>query len=136
MSVIGGDITELTFNHPTVGTGVLFVKSDEDSELDLGGYRSADEEKSIDTGGNMIDVMTLSRWSATFVVAGDLTTREDLEKLTSLTSDPVLATWTITHISGAIYQGTGKPVGDVKQALKAATIQLKIAGGGKAAKVA
>ncbi len=134
--MVGGDVTEVTFNHPTIGTGVLFVKSDEDSELDLGGYRSSDEEKSIDTGGNMIDVMTLSRWSATFVIAGDVVTREDLEKLTSLTSDPVLATWTVTHISGAIYQATGKPVGDIKEALKAATIQLKIAGGGKMKKVA
>lgn len=131
-----GDITELTYNHPTEGTGVLFVKSDEESELDPGGYRSADEEKSIDSGGNMIDVMTLSRWSATFVVAGDLTTREDLEKLVALASNPVLAVWTITHISGAIYRATGKPVGDVKQALKAGTVQLKVAGGGKAEKVA
>jgi hypothetical protein len=136
MSVIGGDITELTFNHPTIGTGVLFVKSDEDSELDLGGYRSTDEEKGIDTGGNMIDIMTLSRWMASFVVAGDLTSRGDLEKLTSLAKDPVTAQWTITHISGAIYQGNGKPVGDVKQAMKAATIALKISGGGQCKKVA
>lgn len=136
MPVIGGDVTELTFNHPTLGNGVLFVKSDEDSELDTGGYRSADEEKGIDTGGNMIDTMTLSRWSSSFVVAGDMTTREDLEKLVDLASNPVQAVWTITHISGVIYQGTGKPVGDVKQALKAATIQLKVAGGGKLKKVA
>lgn len=133
--VTGGDIIELTFNHPTIGTGVLFVKSDEDSELDLGGYRSSDEEKSIDSGGNMIDILTLSRWSLTAVIAGDLTDREDLEKLVALTSDPVAAVWTITHISGNIYKASGKPVGDVKQALKAATIQLKVAGGGKASKL-
>jgi len=132
MPVTGGDVTELTFNHPTQGTGVLFVKSDEDSELDTGGYRSTDEEKSVDTSGEMIDVMTLSRWGCTFVVAGDLTSRKDLEKLVALAGDPVLAVWTITHISGAIYRAKGKPVGDVKQALKAATIALKIAGGGKA----
>lgn len=136
MSVVGGDITELSFNHPTIGSGVIFVKSDEDSELDTGGYRSSDEEKSIDTGGNMIDVMTLSRWSATFVAAGDLTTRKDLEKLVSLAESRVVAVWTITHISGAIYRASGKPVGDVKQALKNATIQLKIAGGGKAVAIA
>jgi len=135
MPVIGGDVTELTFNHPTQGTGVLFVKSDEDSELDTGGYRSADEEKSVDTSGEMIDVMTLSRWGCTFVVAGDLTTRQDLEKLVALAGDPVQAVWTITHISGSIYRGKGKPVGDVKQALKAATIALKIGGGGKAEQV-
>jgi hypothetical protein len=135
MSVIGGDITDLTFNHPTLGTGTLLCKSDEDSELDLGGYRSSDEEKGIDTGGNMIDTMTLSRWSATFSIAGDLITREELEKLTALTKDPVPAVWTISHISGAVYRGSGKPVGDIKQGMKAATIALKIAGGGSLKKV-
>jgi hypothetical protein len=128
MSVVAGDIVEVTFNHPTIGSGTVFVKSDEDSELDLGGYKSSDDEKGIDSGGNMIDTMTQSRASATMMVSGDLQIREDLEKLQALTADPVLATWTIEHISGAIYQMQGKPVGDVKQALKGATIQLKIAG--------
>jgi len=131
----GGDITELTFNHPTLGSGVLFVKSDEDSELDLGGYKSADEEKGIDSGGNMIDIMTQSRWGASLVVASDLTNPEHLQKLQSLMSHPVLAVWTITHISTAVYRGSGKPVGDLKQAVKASTVQLKIAGGGKLTKL-
>jgi hypothetical protein len=135
MSVVGGDIIEATYNHPTIGTGVLLPKADEDSELDLGGFRSSDEEKGIDGGGNMIDTMTRSRWGASMVIAGDLNTREDLEKLVALAESPVLAVWTITHISGAIYRGSGKPVGDIKEAMKNATIQLKIAGGGKCVKL-
>jgi hypothetical protein len=136
MSILGGDITEVSFNHPDLGSGILFVKSDEDSELDLGGYRSSDEEKGVDGGGNMIDTMTRSRWYAQFVVAGDLTTREDLEKLSALAAHPVEADYTISHISGNAYRGKGKPVGDVRQALKAATIQIKVAGGGVARKIA
>lgn len=130
--MVGGDITELTFNHPTLGTGTLFVKSDEDSELDTGGYRSADEEKGVATNGDMIDGMSLSRWSASFVVASDLTNPDHLQKIVALAKHPLPATWTISHISSAVYRGKGKPVGDVKQALKASTIQLKIAGGGEA----
>lgn len=132
----GGDITELTFNHETLGTGVLFIKSDEDGELDFGGYRSSDEEKSLDTGSNMIDVMTLSRWAASCVVASDLTNPDHMAKLVLLASNPLLATWTITHISGAVYRGKGKPVGDLKQATKAGTIQLKISGGSQLKQVA
>lgn len=135
MSVIAGDLTEAAFNHPTLGSGVLFFKSDEDSELDTGGYRSADEDKGVDSGGNMIDVLTLTRWSATGVVAGDLTQRKDLEKLSALASHPVPASWVISHISGVSYRAVGKPVGDVKQALKAGTIQLKLAGGGQAEQI-
>lgn len=135
MSIVGGDVKEVTYSHPEIGSGSIFVKSDEDSELDLGGYKSVDEEKSIDSGGNMIDIMTLSRWSATFVVAGDLMVRKELEKLSSLMRSTVPAVWTITHVSGAIYRGIGKPVGDLKQVLKASTIQLKVAGGGEASSV-
>jgi hypothetical protein len=131
----GGDIEELTYNHPTLGTGVFDVKSDEDSELDLGDYKSADEEKSISSSGEMIDIMTKSRWSASCVVASDLTNPNHLAKLQALMSSPVLAVWTITHISGAIYRGKGKPVGDLKQGVKPSTVQLKLAGGGKLAQV-
>lgn len=136
MSVIGGDVLEAAFNHPTLGSGVLFPKSDEDCEIDLGGNRSADEEKAVDTAGNMIDTITKSRWYVSVTIAGDTQVREDLEKLTALAADPVLATWTFTHISGSIYQGLGKPVGDVRQAMKAATIALKLAGGGVLKKIA
>ena len=36
MAVVGGDIVELTFNHPTLGSGIIFPKSAEDSTFDLG----------------------------------------------------------------------------------------------------
>jgi hypothetical protein len=135
MSVVGGDIKEITFNHPTIGVAIFFPKSDEDSELDLGGYKSGDEEKGIDGGGNMIDTMTLSRWGATMVIAGDLALRDDLIKLQSMMSSPILSTITVDHISGGIFRGTGKPVGDLKEALKGATIQLKVAGGSNLKKI-
>lgn len=133
--MVGGDITEITFNHPTLGSGVLFVKSDEDSELDLGGYRSADEEKGIATNGDMIDTMTLSRWMASATLASDLTDANHLKKVTDMASHPLPASWSVSHISGAVYRGNGKPVGDVKQAVKGSTLPLKISGGGKMEKI-
>jgi len=125
----GGDILEVSYKHPTLGQGVLAVKSDEDSELDLGGFRTADDEKSIASNGEDIPVMTRSRWSATFVMAPDFTTAADQQAVTDMAGNAVPAEWTITHITGAIYRGTGRPVGDVKAAFKAGTIQLKISGG-------
>lgn len=129
MPKTGGDILEVSYKHPTLGQGILSVKSDEDSELDLGGFRTADDEKSIASNGEDIPVMTRSRWSATFTMATDFTSELDLQKVSEMAGNAVPGEWTITHISGAVYRGTGRPVGDVKGALKNATTQIKIAGG-------
>ena len=55
MSVIGGDILEITFNHPTLGSGIIFPKAAEDSTFDLGGFRSNDDAAGVDGSGEMID---------------------------------------------------------------------------------
>lgn len=135
MSVIGGDIIEITFNHPTLGSGIIFPKAAEDSEFDLGGFRSNDDDEGVDGSGEMIDQLTQKRWSFSGTIAWDMNTREDLEKLTLLAGDPVQADWTVTHINGAVYGGKGKPVGDMKGNGNAATFPLKIAGGGKMKKI-
>jgi hypothetical protein len=135
MAVVGGDLSEITFNHPTLGSGTIFVKVNEDSTFDLGGFRSEDDEKGLDSGGNMIDVMTRSRWSVESVAAWDMNVREDLEKVTQMAESPEVAQWTISHINGAVYQASGKPVGDLKGAGKSATFPLKLSGGGKLKKI-
>jgi hypothetical protein len=127
---VGGDITEITFNHPTIGSGTLFPKSAEDSTYNLGGFRSADDENMIAGDGTMIDKMNRVRWGLETVLAWDMNTALDLEKLVQLASDPVQATWTFANINGTVYQGTGKPVGDLKGNGNAATFPIKIAGSG------
>jgi hypothetical protein len=136
MSIIGGDILEVSFTHPTLGSGTFRTKSDEDGEYDKGGFRSADEDKGVASDGTMIDTMSRNRWSVSCVIASDLVTNEDLEKLTQLAANPVPAVWTFQHVSLAVYRGSGKPVGDIKHQTKAATVQLKLSGGGELKKVA
>lgn len=133
---VGGDITEITFNHPTVGSGTIFPKSAEDSTFDLGGFRSNDDGNMIDGGGNMIDQMNRVRWSFESTVAWDMNVDETLEKLVSLASSPDQADWTFTSINGTIYGGKGKPVGDLQGNGNAATFALKISGGGTLKKIA
>lgn len=126
----GGDLVEINFNHPVEGSGVLFAKADEEAEFDTGGNRTSDEEKSVATSGQNIKVITRGRWGVSFVVASDLTSDDHLQKLSRMAGSPQDGTWTFSHISGAVYRGQGGPVGDVKQAAKASTIQLKVGGGG------
>ena len=126
---VGGDITEITYNHPTLGTGVIFPKAAEDSTYDLGGLRSSDDDNMVDGGGNMIDQMNRRRWSFEVLVAWDMNGRQDLEKLTDLAASPVQSVWTFTHINGTVYGGTGKPVGDMQGNGNQATFTLKVGGG-------
>lgn len=127
----GGDIIEITYNHPTVGSGILFAKAAEDNTFDLGGFRSADEANMVDSGGNMIDSMSRARWAVEVVIANDMNTREEMEKVNSLAASPLTGDWTFSHINGTVYTGNGKPVGDLSLNVNQTTFTLKVAGGGK-----
>lgn len=132
---VGGDILEMTFNHPRLGTGTFFPKANEDSTFDLGGFRGDDDANLVDGGGANIKKLNRARWYAEVVVAADQNVSQDLEKLSDMAADPVDATWTITHVNGAVYQGLGSPVGDVQWNGNAATVNVKIAGGAKLKKI-
>jgi len=133
---VGGDITEITYNHPTLGSGVIFIKAAEDSTFNLGGVRSNDDMNGVDGGGRMITQLNRQRWSLDVTVAGDMNVNLDLEKLSALAGDPLDADYTVSHINGAIYGGTGRPVGDVAGNGNAATFPLKLSGGGQLTKQA
>lgn len=133
--IVGGDIIEITFNHPTIGSGVVYPKSGEDNTLDLGGFRSDDDANGIDGGGNMIDKMKRTRPSFEGTFAWDMNQRQELEKLVALAESPVPASFTFSHINGSVYGGTGKPVGDLKGNQGNATIAVKIAGENKFKKI-
>ena len=63
MAYIGGDITEITASHPTIGSATFYPKSGEDGSFDPGGFRSDDEAEGITGSGEMIDTMKNKRWS-------------------------------------------------------------------------
>jgi hypothetical protein len=133
---IGGDIVEITYNHETLGSGVIFAKSAEDSDFDLGGYRSADDANMVDGGGNMIDQINRVRWKFSVIVSWDMNSSNELEKMIELAQSPIQADWTFQHINGTIWGGKGKPVGDYSGNANAATFTLLVSGGGKLKKIA
>jgi hypothetical protein len=127
----GGDIIEITYNHPTIGSGVIYPKAAEDNNFDLGGVRSADDANMVDGGGNMIDQMNRTRWSVETLCVNDMNSQNEAEKCNELAASAVLADWTFTHINGAVYVGKGKPVGDLINNVNQSTFTLKVSGGGK-----
>lgn len=134
MAITGGDVVEITFNHPTIGSGTIFAKSGEDNTYDPGGFRSADDAAMITGAGEMIDTMSRVRPFFEVVVANDMNTREDLEKVAALASSPTPAQWTFSIVNGVSFGMEGKPVGDIQGNITKATFTLKVAGSNKTKK--
>lgn len=135
MGATGGQITNITFNHPTLGSGTFFPKSDESSTYQLGGPKSEDDDSLIDGGEGMIDIMQNKRPGFQAVIAWDANIQETLEKVNAMAASPVLGNWTITSVNGTVYALKGKPVGPVDGSGNEATVQLKVAGGGRMKKI-
>jgi hypothetical protein len=131
----GGDILEISYKHPVLGSGVFFPKSSEDGTFDPGGYRSDDDANSITGDGQMIDKINRVRWSFESNVAWDMSVQDEVGQMIALAASPVLADWTVTHINGTIFGGKGKPVGDIQGNTNSAQMKLKLAGGGKMVKI-
>lgn len=130
MSVIAGDILEITFNNPVVGSGKFYAKAAEDSTFALGGYRVDDDENNIDGGGRNIKKMNRVKPSFEVLVSWDMNIENELQKLTDLCSEPTDSDWTISHINGSTWAMNGSPVGDPSGNGNAGTFTLKIMGGG------
>lgn len=131
MASVGGDIVEITFNHPTIGSGSFFPKSGEDSEYNLGGFLNDDDNNGISGDGGMILKKNRSRWHFSIKCAWDMNNREDLNKAKLLADSNALADYTFSHSNGTVWAGAGIPVGDLMGNGNTATFDLKIAGGGK-----
>lgn len=133
---VGGDILEVTYTHPVVGSGSFFPKAGEDFTFDPGGVRSEDNEDGIAGNGEMIDTMTRKRWSMEGPIANDMNDFNDLDVLKKLAAHPVAANWTVSIINGTVWGGKGKPVGEIKASVKNSSIPIKISGSGDMRKIA
>jgi len=130
MGYIGGQLTQITFNHPTLGTGTFAPKSSDDSTINLGGIRSDSGVTDIAGDGTAIRKMNLHRWMVDTTVAFDSTAmaKSGLSILSALAADAKEAVWKFTHISGSVYSGSGFPVDVVDGNLGTATIKIKFEG--------
>lgn len=132
---IGGDIIEVTYNHPTIGSGTINVKAAEDSTYETGGLRSNDDDNSITGNGSMIDQMNRVRPFFEVTATWDMLEAQDLEKCVQMAASPVKADWTIENANGTVYGMRGKPVGALQGNGNASTFTLKVAGDGSMKKI-
>lgn len=135
MGVVAGDLVEITWNHPTLGNGVLFAKSAEDHTIDQGGIRTTDDNNGIDGGGRMLATKNRVRWSWEFVVSNDQNVADEQGKMKALAASPDETDFTFSVINGTVWQAKGCPVGDLQVNGNAGTMSLKLAGGGELKKL-
>lgn len=124
-----GDITEINFNHDLIGSGTFFAVANQGNTYDEGGFRSSDDANMIASDGQMIDQINRQRGMFEVVIENDQNIRNDAAVLKQLAASPVLATWTFSIVNGAVYKGTGKPVGDIQPDINNGQLTLKVAGG-------
>lgn len=127
---IGGDLIEITCNHPTLGNFNFATKSNESYTLDPGGKRSNDDANAIAGNGVFIDQINRVRWSFEGPLMANFISNNEIDNLPKLAESPELGTWTFSHISGVVWRGQGKFVGDIQVDTNTAQISAKLAGGG------
>jgi len=132
MSYQGGDMIEITANHDTIGSYTFSIPSEEDATVDLGGIKS---EITVAGDGSSIDTMTRKPWKFEVPVCWDVLDVNTLDILQRMQESPVHTDFTFTNISGAIFAGKGKPVGDLTGSMKDSKISATFTGGGRLAKI-
>lgn len=125
----GGDIVEITYNNPEIGSGTLRPKSSEDSMYDLGGVRTLDDPNMIDGAGRAIYQMNRRRPEFTVKCAWDWD-NQDLETITALSAVTSETSFTFTNINQTVYKLVGKMVGDIQGNGNVSTVDIKVAGSG------
>lgn len=137
MGAVGSDVLEVTYNHPTIGSGSLQCKAGEASQIDQGGSRSTDDANFVTGDGSKIEQKTMARSVFELPpVAWDKVDKNELDILSQLAEASVGADWTVSFLDGTIYQMTnGHPVGDIKGDGYAGTIPLILHGDARAKRI-
>lgn len=127
---VHGDITEITYNHPTLGSGTFFPKAAEGNTFDPGGVRNSDDANGIAGDGSIIVTKNRVRGFFEVTIENDMNVRNDAKVIKELSASSQPADWTFSVINGTVWAGSGIPVGDINPDINAGTMTLKVASGG------
>lgn len=129
-----GDCVEITCTH-LGNTYRFYPKANETFNIDKGGIRGNDDMNQITSNGQMMSQLNRGRWAVDGPIAVDQNSDAELNALNIMAASPSLGTWQFAMISGAIYKGSGRPVGDIQHDSNAGTLALKVSGGPELEKI-
>lgn len=122
---VGGDIVEVSDNHPELGSFVYKVQAGQDNTYDPGGLRSNDDANMVTGGREAIRQINGKMGFFQVNIVNDMT-QKVIERLSALAAHPVPSEWTFTVINNITYRGTGFPVGDLTANVNNSTMPLKV----------
>lgn len=133
----GGDMIQISWNDPNLGSGTFYGKSGEDTTVNTGGAMTDDSDTNIDTAGNFINTMRLIPWKISSTISWDMINpqRREIEMLKKLTGTVNSQDFVFTNINGVNYTGNGKVVGAVEGSAKDCTMTITFMGGGTLAQI-
>ncbi len=123
---VGGDITEISDNHPTLGSFVYKVQAGQDNTYDTGGYRTNDDSGMVTGSREMITQINGKLGFLQANIVNDMS-QKVAERLSQLSASPLPSTWTFSCINGVSYRGSGRPVGDISANINSTIMALKVA---------
>jgi hypothetical protein len=123
---IGGSIESVSIAGRTFS-----VAADADAQIKLGGFEN---EESPNGDGTSRKLMTRVNWSVTGLALDMDDDNGDLEFLQERADAKRREVFTMTKVSGAIWQGTGGPIGEIQEGTAAATAAVDFGGPGKLTK--
>lgn len=129
MAKIGGDLLQITVQHPTAGSKIIYGVAGESTTIKLGGIENEDNG-AVDGGQNLI----ISKRNVAGYIQGPFANdnraaQAEFEFMQVVAASPVEAVFTFAYIDGEIYSGSGTPVGEITLDAKAATFQMKVTSG-------
>jgi hypothetical protein len=131
---IFGDVDEIVCQH-TTGEFRFFPKANEDFTINRGGKRASDDSNEATANGQNMVKINYSKWKVEGPIAVDTVNDTEMNILDALSSHPDDGVWTFSLTSGAVYKGTGRPVGEQAYSTNSGTMPIIISGGGKLEKI-
>jgi len=129
MAIVGGDIEELAFNDPVLGTGFFQPMKDQDNIFIPGGYENADDGM-VTGNGTLVITKNRNVGSITILLANDTTAAtSDVDIAKALQVSANEQTWTVAHSNGTVWRGKGVIVGALEANTNKSTFQIKINSG-------
>lgn len=125
MSVIGGDISEISINNSQVGNRVLKVKANEGNTYDPGGLRANDDASQVTTAAEPIWQLNMKMGGLMVTCINDMVLKTD-EYLVAVAGSLVDSVFTFTVVNGKSYRGTGRIVGDIVPNINDSTVSLTL----------
>ncbi len=127
---LGTDITEITYNHPTLGNFTFATKSSESYNLDPGGRRGDDDANMVTGNGQNIRKINQVRWSFEGPLVADFDSNLEIDNLPKIAGDTDEGTLTISTLAGVVWRGQGSYVGDMVIDTSNSQFSAKFSGGG------